>query len=207
MMNEIPDVDIEVADRDNVAKLFPTAAVASQIAREQLVRHNSGLYFQDIPRHPISDLAVFPYKEAEQLHFYKIDLLSCPNPYDGITSMKELRELLAQPIDWSWFTDAVFVSTLFHMNGEVHLPGGASDKLLMGEVVAYYRPQSIIDLAVLIAVKLPVKKHLIGEPFDVIKEQIWIKETGGAQFKRSHATAYSLVVGIDARRKAVEFFR
>ncbi len=206
-MNFAGDVDIEVADRDNVAKMFSSVTIASQIAHGQLVRHASGLYFQNIPRHPLNDLAAFPYEEAESFNFSKIDLLSCPNPYDGITSMAELRALLAKPIDWEWFIDAKFVSTLFHLNGEVHLLGGSNGKLMMGEVVAYYKPKSIMDLAIMVAIKMPAKKYLISESWDVIREQIWIKEIDrGQQFKKSHSCSYGMVTGIDARKKAPEFF-
>jgi hypothetical protein len=205
-MNSSGDVDLEVLDRDEVATLFPTAIVASQIANDRLVRHKTGLYFQAIPQHPINGLAAFPYDQAEKFGFFKVDLLSAPYPYEGISSMTELRELLAEPIDWTWFENSRFVSSLFHMNGRIYLPGGMKDELTMGDVVAYYKPQSIADLAILIALKLPAQKHLIGEPFEVIRERIWVKEKEGARFKHSHSTSYSLVVGIDARLKAPEFF-
>jgi hypothetical protein len=206
-MSDRPDIDIEVLARDRVATLFPEAIVASQATDKELVRHKTGLHFQAIPQHPITRLAAFPYETAFSLGFEKIDLLSCPNPYDGIASMAELRELLAEPIDWRWFENAQFVSSLFHMNGQVYLSGGMRETLTMGDVVAYYRPQSIMDLAALIAIKLPAKKYLIGEPFEVIRERIWIKEPSDkVQFKRSHGIAYSIVVGIDARRKAPEYF-
>jgi hypothetical protein len=167
----------------------------------RLGKHISGLYFQNIPVNPLNGCAAFPYDEAEDKGFYKIDLLSCPNPYDGIENMDELRLLLESPIDWDWFLYPKFVATLFHLNGIVY------DDLTMAEVVSWYRPQSIDDLAVLIAVKLPAKKHLIGEPFEIIKANIWTKETDkGAQFKKSHSVAYALVVGLDARIKSIEFF-
>ena len=200
-MTDLPDIDVEVMHREEVVKLFPTAVPASQIANNRLVRHISGLYFQDIPRNPLNGCAAFPKHEAEDFGFYSVDLLSCPNPYDGIETMDELRMLLEAPIDWDWFLDTKFVSTLFHFNGTVN------DDLTMAEVVSWYQPHSIADLAVLIAVKLPAKKHLIGEDFEVVKDNIWIKEKDrGRQFKKSHSVAYALVAGLDARLKAPGFF-
>lgn len=201
-MSDIPDVDIEVKNRDDVAKLFPESIVASQVANNKLVRHNSGLYFQNIPIHPLTGLAALPYEEAEEIGFYKVDLLSCPFPYQDIDSMEDLRDLLDTPIDWTWFEDVGFVSTLFHLNGVV------AEGITMADVVAYYKPQTIMDLAILIAIKLPAKKYLIGEPWEAIREAIWVKSLDGEpQFKKSHSVAYALAVGIDARMKAVDFFK
>jgi hypothetical protein len=202
MKTDLPDVDIEVLHREEVIKLFPEVVKASQIAGNKLVPHNSGIYFQKIPVNPLNGLASFPHHEAEDQGFYKVDLLSCPNPYVGIESMDEIRALLAAPIDWDWFLDAEFVSTLFHFNGIVY------EGLTMADVVAYYAPKSINDIAMLIAIKLPAKKHLIGEDWETIRANIWEKEPEGKgkPFKRSHAVAYALVVGIDARRKAPLFF-
>ena len=204
-MTDMPDVDVEVMHREDVVKLFPTAVPASQIAgtgaNTRLVRHISGLYFQDIPRNPLNGCAAFPKHEAEDFGFYSVDLLSCPHPYDGIETMDELRLLLDSPIDWDWFLDSKFVSTLFHFNGIVY------DDLTMAEVVSWYRPGSISDLAVLVAIKLPAKKHLIGEDFEIVKTKIWTKEKDrGRQFRKSHSVAYAMVVGLDARLKAPGFF-
>lgn len=202
-MSDIPDVDLEVMHREDVVELFPTVIPASQITHDaRQVKHISGIYFQNIPINPLTKLAVFPYEEAEDLGFYKIDLLSCPNPYDGIESMDELQALLDQPIQWDWFHDTGFVSSLFHFNGTVH------QDLSMAEVVAYYAPQSIEDLAMLVAIKLPPKKHLIGEDWATIRAEIWKPEPDrdGKPFKKSHSIAYALVAALDARRKATTYF-
>jgi|ERR1700733_14611505 len=206
-MDSRPDVDIEVQHRDRVAALFSMAIPASQIVgqpdRQKLALHRTGLHFQKIPRHPISGFAAFPYEEAEVLGYYKIDLLSA-SVYDDFASQDDLRAVLAQPINWEWFKNVDFVSTLFHMHENVYLPG---EEIRLAEVVAAYAPRSIPDLAIMLAVKLPAKKHLIGESWETLREAIWVKEKGGkAQFKRSHATAYSVVVGLDARIKAPGFF-
>jgi hypothetical protein len=198
---DLPDVDLEVVRRDEVAGLFGTAVPASQITNNRLVRHNTGLYFQDIPVNPLTGLAAFPYKLAEELGFLKIDLLSAPYPYEGVDSMDELRALLVEPIDWSWFKVPEFVATLFQFDGMVNAD------LTVGEVVAYYEPQSIDDLACLVAIIRPGKKHLIGEPWETVRAQIWDKEGRGHQFKKSHAVAYALAVGIDARLKSPDFFQ
>lgn len=196
-MGDIPDVDLEVLNREEVLTLFPEARVASQVVGDQIKRmrpHNSGIYFQNIPLNPLNNLAALPFKEAEDAGFHKIDLLSCPYPYNGIESMEELRTLLDEPIDWNWFTDVGFISTLFQVHDHIN------------EVV-HYAPQSIEDLACLIAIIRPAKQHLIGESWDTVRAKIWDQESHHKiLFKKSHAIAYALAVALDARRKAKEYF-
>lgn len=198
-MNDIPDVDIEVKNRDDVIKLFPQAIVASQISMNKLVPHISGIYFQKIPIHPLHKIAALPYHEAEKLGYYKIDLLSC-HVYDEIKTQKELKDLNDSPINWEWFEDSNFVSTLFHMSGNF------TDEIKFAEIVSAYKPKSVEDLAAMVAIKLPSKRYLVGEDWKTIHDKIWIKEDNGLQFKKSHAIAYSLAVVIDAKIKAQKYF-
>lgn len=193
-MSDLPDVDVEVLHREEAIKLFPEAVVASQQAGEKLVRH-VGIYFQDIPKNPLNGLASLPFRIAEEQGFHKIDILSCPYPYEGIQSMDELRALLDSPIDWDWFLDEGFVSSLFQLNG-------------YADVVSHYAPQSIEDLAALVAIIRPQKQHLIGQSWEVVRAKIWEREPDSDRrgFKKSHAVAYALVLGIDARRKAATYF-
>jgi hypothetical protein len=193
-----PDVDIEVKDRDSITTLLPHVA-ASQIAGNTLVKHNTGIYLQNIPVNPINGFSAFPYDIAEALNYQKIDLLQCPYPYNRITSMEHLQELLDSPIDWKWFRNVNFVSTLFHCGGTVN------KKLSVADMIVFYEPKSITDIACLIAIKLPAKRDLIGESWNVIRERIW-KKVDGIYFKKSHSIAYALVVGLDARLKAPKFF-
>lgn len=201
-MSDIPDVDIDLADREQVVELFADRVVpASLLMKNTLVRHNNGIYFQKIPRSPLNGLAVFPYQKAEELGYWKMDLLG-NNVYEQIGSMNELRRLIAEPIDWKWFTDPAFVRTLFHFGNIVN------STLTVAQMVANYAPHSMSDLACLLAIKNPGKKHLIGQPWKTIHEQIWLREPPerGMQFRKSHAVAYAHVVGIDARLKAPGFF-
>lgn len=195
-MTEIPDVDIDVADHDTAAALFADRAVpASEYVKSEgvLVPHAAGVYLQKIPRHPVSRLAAFDYKLAESLGYYKFDLLT-NSVYQRVESVDHLRRLLAEPIDWNWFMDQRFVSTLFHLQQ-------------MAETVSEYAPQSVLDLACMVAIKMPAKRYLIGEPWEVVREKIWLPEPEkGRMFKKSHAIAYGIVVGLDARLKAPEFF-
>lgn len=199
---DIPDVDLEVLDREGVVKLFPTARPASQKIDNRLVIHNNGVYFQDIPTTP-DGLAALPFRLAETLGFYKIDLLTCPaRPYEGLKSMTELRAILDEPIDWDWFTDKEFVHQLFHLGGVTHL---GNDEIRMGDVVAFYAPKSIEDLACMVAIKNPGKVYLIGATWEVIRQRIWLPETK-MFFKKSHSIAYAVAVTVHAKRLVKDFY-
>lgn len=201
-MVDLPDFDFEVLHREEVVKLFPEARIASQKSSDgnKLTRHNTGLYFQNIPIFP-DGLSALPYDQAEKKGFAKVDIMSAPaDPYAGITSMTELKWWMTQPIDWSWFTNESFVSRLFHFSGTTHI---GHDPVPMARVVAYYTPQSIDDVAVLAALKLPPKYQMIGDPLDKIRETIWIKERK-INFKKAHAIAYALAIAVQARRMAAD---
>jgi len=191
MTYEIPDVDFDVKDRDNVVSIFDVVR-ASILSKGDLVRHKDGVYFQNIPIDPQTGLAVFPYDTAEELGYYKIDFL--PNHvYDGLTSADQIDQILEGPIDWSMFENVDFVRKLFHFGGRV------DSNTEMAEVVAAYAPKSVDQLALLIAIKLPAKKHLIGSEWDVLEQEMWTKSHDKLpQFKKSHSIAYALTVIVHA---------
>lgn len=201
-MIDIPDVDIEIKNRNEIVKLFPEATIASLVINDEVKHHNTGVYFQNIPKNPFNNLAAFPYKYAEELGYYKVDFLSCPNPYDAINNMEELNELLEIETDWKWFEDMDFVKKLFHLGGTSNI----NDNIIPNAgIVSSYKPKSTVDLAILLAVIRPAKKYLIGENWKILREKIWIKEEG-RQFKKSHSVAYALVAEIDAKIKAPDYF-
>ena len=98
---EIPDVDLDVSDRDLALTSLKNFIQASQVNNNVMAPHKTGIYFQRIPVDPTINLAAFPYKEAEFMGYFKVDLI--PNHvYDVVKSNDESEELLAAPIDWSW---------------------------------------------------------------------------------------------------------
>ena len=69
------DIDIDLADRDQLLRLIQ-ATPARQQHQGQARRHNSGVYVTDIPYDPITDCAAIDYETAEDLGYFKIDLLN-----------------------------------------------------------------------------------------------------------------------------------
>lgn len=192
---EIPDVDLDVSDRDRALTVLRNFVRASQETQGKMVPHNTGVYFQRIPVDPVTDCAAFPYKIAEHLSYFKVDII--PNHvYDLVESNDELDELLSAEVDWSWFTDKRFFEAddpkyqLTHLAKYHHL-------------CEMYPPQSVEDIACLIAVIRPRKRYLIGQPWEDIVEVVWQKlDTEDDKhyfFKKSHAVAFALLVVVHAQ--------
>ena len=59
------DIDIDVADRRSLLKLIKN--VPALIERDgKKVKHNTGVYFHDIPSDPFSGLSTIDYQKAEE---------------------------------------------------------------------------------------------------------------------------------------------
>lgn len=196
---EIPDVDLDVSDRDRALTSLKNFIQASQVNNDVMSPHKTGIYFQRIPVDPTINLAAFPYKEAEFLGYFKVDLI--PNHvYDLVESNDEIEELLSAPVDWSWFQDERFFDSddtryqLTHLAKHMNL-------------CEMYPPKSVEDVAVLLAVIRPRKKYLIGKPREEIDEIIWKKleeenpdnDPKKYFFKKSHGTAFALLVILHAQ--------
>ena len=69
------DIDIDLANRDQLLALIQTTA-ARQVTQGQVREHNSGVYVTDIPYDPVNACAAIDYETAEQLGYFKIDLLN-----------------------------------------------------------------------------------------------------------------------------------
>lgn len=208
-MDSIPDVDLDVADREAALALFPEAILASQLSSDgnRLVKHNTGVYFQNIPVDPLVGTATFPYDYAEEFGYYKIDMIPY-HVYEGIEDEGLLLELLefaeSEDFPWHWFRDE-----RFYTHEETRLQ--VTHLARHFDVCQTYPPESVLDVAALIALIRPRKKYLIGQHWDVIEEKIWKKlpeedsdKPGNYFFKKSHAVAFALVILVHMQLIAAE---
>lgn len=197
-MTDIPDVDLDVRDRDAAVAIFPEAIRASQIDNKgNLVPHKTGVYFQNVPKDFQTDLASLPYDLAEELGFFKVDLIPY-HIYDALESNEDLEELLAVidqgEFPWEWFQEDRFYET---ENGSDAVTQLARHKHLC----EMYPPESVEDVAVLNALIRPRKKYLVGQPWEEIQEKVWKKlpeedsdDPRNYFFKKSHAVAFALAI-------------
>ena len=75
------------------------------------------------------------------------------------------------------------------------------------DVLKVMKPQSVMELAEVLAVIRPAKRHLLNESKSKISELVWQKpEDGTYYFKKAHAIAYavSIVVQLNLFCEQVE---
>ena len=173
----MPDVDIDFFDRDGTLKLFKHAP-ASIIKDDKIEKHKTGVYFHAVPTHPVTGHSTLDYKKAEDRGYFKIDCLNV-NIYKNIKSEQELVELMIEEPDWDMLKDPKVVENLFHLNGHFN-------------IVSKLKPKSIEQLAAVLAIIRPAKRHLMYKEWKDILTDVWVKPTDGSYFfKKSHAVAYA----------------
>jgi hypothetical protein len=177
------DIDIDLADRDKLLALI-RATPARQITNGQPRRHGSGVYVTDIPRDPEHGCAAIDYETAEQLGYFKIDLLNM-SVYQLIQDQAHYDRLLAQEPSWSrLWTDPVWAQQLAHV-------GNYTDLL------AVMRPDSIPRMAAFISIIRPGKAHLQKKDWATVFATVWDGDSSqGFVFKKSHAISYAALVAL-----------
>jgi DNA polymerase III alpha subunit len=177
----MPDIDIDFADR-NLALNIVKHIRASRLENEtEPVKHNTGVYLQEIPYNIKKNLCSLPYEQAEEQGFFKIDFLNV-SFYQGIRNETHLQTLLDQEPLWDLLEQEQFVDLLFHVNGH-------------GGILREMKPKNVEQLAAVLAMIRPAKKHLIGKDWKVVMDEVWKKpKTDEYYFKKSHATAYASAI-------------
>jgi len=174
------DIDIDFPDRTHVLGIIKHIK-ASRIEEDKFISHNTGIYLQSIPYDPINNLAGIEYKEAEKRGYFKIDFLNV-NIYKDIRNEEHLQYLMNQEPLWDLLLDDNFNSLLFHVNGH-------------GSILREMKPQSVEQLAAVLAMIRPAKRYLIGKDWTTVMSEIWTKpEDGEYYFKKAHAVAYAMAV-------------
>jgi len=179
-INTDVDIDLGPTSRDKLLDSLPH--VIARIDREDgYVKHNTGVYFQDIPFDPVTNLATIDHKLAEELGYLKIDLLN-NNVYKGVNNEKHLIQLAESEPLWQMLSDAEIVSQLFHIGQHASL-------------VTRLEPKSIPQLAMILAIIRPGKAHLQQSSWEDIEKEVWIKPADDTYyFKKSHAYAFATAI-------------
>jgi hypothetical protein len=177
------DIDLDLADRDQLLQLI-RATPARQLHQDQVRRHNSGVYVTDIPWDPVNACAAIDYETAEQLGYFKIDLLNM-SVYQLIRDADHYQHMLDQEPPWSrLWTDPDWASRLVHVGN-------------YAELLKAMRPDSIPRMAAFISIIRPGKAHLQNKPWDRVFESVWDgDDSRGFVFKKSHAISYACLVAL-----------
>lgn len=178
----MPDIDIDFFDRTQMLdKLEHRVAMRKQ--KDAIVKHNTGVYFQEIPHDPFTNIATIDYNAAENRGYFKVDFLNV-GIYEGVKNEEHLVSLLNREPDWSLLEHQEIVDQLFHINGHY-------------SVVSKLKPRSVEQLAAVLAIIRPAKRYLVDSDWATIDREVWIvPDTDEYFFKRSHAIAYATAIVI-----------
>jgi len=179
------DIDIDFADRTKILNILPHTS-ASIIRDDTLSKHNTGVYFTEIPQDPFTGYASIDYEQAEDLGYFKLDFLNV-NLYSQVESEQHLIALMQQEPDWAKLYEREFCEQLIHV-------GNHYDTLIkMPEAV-----NTIPRMAMFISLIRPAKRHLIGKTWREVAETVWQRpEDDSYYFKKSHAVAYATLVAVN----------
>lgn len=186
-MSNRGDIDIDFADRSRA--LDGMSFVPASIIKDgRISKHNTGVYFHAAPMDPVTGLCSIDYEDAERRGMFKIDMLNV-SIYELVRDEDHLLDLMERPLDWSVFEDREFVSKLFHLGNH-------------SELTAKLKPRSVEQLAMILALIRPGKKHLqrscIERGFGAIADRIWLQADDEYVFKKSHAVGYAVLVYVHA---------
>lgn len=178
------DIDIDFANREKILSLLAHAP-ASIMRDGKLVKHNTGVYFTEVPRDPFTGQCSLDHSEAELRGYVKLDFLNV-NLYNQVASEQHLDQLMNTEPDWPKLRERSFCTQLIHI-------GNHYDTMIsMPEPV-----NSIPRLAMFLAVIRPAKRHLIGRTWQEVAESVWEKpQDDSYYFKKSHAVAYAHLVAV-----------
>ena len=179
------DIDIDSADRERILKLIKNVP-ASIHRKDEIVKHNTGVYVTDIPVDPSTGLCTIDHKQSEAMGYIKLDFLNV-NLYERVEDHAHLDRLMNTKPQWDRLNDRSFVENIIHI-------GNHYDTLQrMPEPV-----NTIPRMAMFLSIMRPAKRHLIGLPWQQISESVWEKPSDGSYFfKKSHAVAYATLVVVN----------
>jgi DNA polymerase III alpha subunit len=176
----MPDIDIDFADRTLALEHFKhvTAAIEDN---GTFKKHNTGVYCTSVPNNPITGLSTIDYKQAEDRGYFKIDFLNV-GVYEKVKDRHHLKTLMETEPLWDLLLQDDFTDLLFHVNGH-------------GSILREMKPTTIEQLAAVLAVIRPAKRYLIGQDWNKVLDEVWVKPAGDEYyFKKAHAIAYAHVV-------------
>lgn len=177
------DVDIDVGPNTNRDDYGVRGSIYDR-DRLTIKPHPSAVYVRtNMPRDPITGLAAIDYKKAETMGYIKTDLLT-NNAYGGFSNKKEVLDALHREPDWSLLQDPNFIKKLPQIGKWTSL-------------VIDLKPESINDLADILALIRPAKQHLVEkykENKEEVRKILFKKPKDGMYFKKSHAYAYAAMI-------------
>ena len=173
----MPDIDIDFANRDVLL-----SKLKHRVAKlDSNKKHNTGIYATEIPHNPVDNLSTIDYKTAEERGYFKLDFLNV-SIYKDVKDEAHLQKLMETQPQWDLLEHNDFNNLVFHVAGH-------------GDILRTMKPKTIEQLAAVLAMIRPAKRHLIGQPWDTVMKEVWTKPSNNEYyFKKAHAISYAMAV-------------
>jgi len=173
----LPDIDIDFANRDVLL-----SKLKHRVAKlDSNKKHNTGIYATEIPHNPVDNLSTIDYKTAEERGYFKLDFLNV-SIYKDVKDEAHLQKLMETQPQWDLLEHNDFNNLVFHVAGH-------------GDILRTMKPKTIEQLAAVLAMIRPAKRHLIGQPWDTVMKEVWTKPSNNEYyFKKAHAISYAMAV-------------
>lgn len=178
------DIDIDVKGGLERGEYGVRCAIYND-ETERLQPHPSGVIIEDVPADPISGLACIDYKECDRLGLYKVDLLT-NNSYNIFVDQEEMEHYRDMEPDFTLLQIENICKQLPHIGNHYQL-------------VKDVNPQSVEDLADVLALMRPAKLHLVEDYMEphkrqAVKTNLYRANKNGVYFKKSHAISYAVMI-------------
>jgi hypothetical protein len=182
------DIDIDIRKDTRLLAIFkdekdsPRLTLASMVVNDDLRQHNSGAYFQNIAKDPFTQLAAIPYKEAEELDYFKIDFLHI-SPLDDFESNQELVELANKEPNWKLLEHKYIVNKLWQIGNHF-------------DIVSQVKPTSLMEIADIIALSKPNKRILLDKYLrnrEFTRKELYTRREK-KDMRKSHVIPYAQIV-------------
>ena len=171
----MPDIDIDFADRSVILSKIQHRVAKLDTGK----KHNTGVYVTECPHNPVDNLATIDYKTAEDRGYFKLDFLNV-NIYNDVKDETHLHTLMEKEPQWELLQHDDFTDNIFHISGH-------------GDILRTTKPQSVEQLAAVLAMIRPAKRHLVNETWPTILENVWVAPTDGSYYsKKAHAISYAM---------------
>ena len=176
------DVDIDCIGRERILQGLECVYGRIDRLNDKFEKHTTGVYFQNIPRDPTTNISTIDHRIANEYGYFKIDFLNV-NMYEGIKSEAHLLLLLDKEPPWDFFQYEEITDKLFHLKGYSHL-------------LQKFPPKSVEDVAMILAMIRPAKAYLQSASWEKVCAEIWDKSLDRTDyhFKRQHSVSYSLAI-------------
>lgn len=182
-MNKVNfDIDIDFADRSKILNLLPNHTPAGIVRNDKLTKHNTGVYYTDVPMDPVKGICSLDHKDAEERGYFKLDLLNV-NVYNQVQSEEHLIDLMFTEPPWERLAEKEYTEQIIHIGNHY-------------ELVKQMMPDSIPRMAMFLAVIRPAKRYLANRSWKEIGQEVWTVPDypESYYFKKSHSVGYAHLV-------------